>query len=141
MVWFIEALAIAKKKGKLRGGGKQPKLSARQQQHVRQMYVSGEYTQADIAALMNVSDWTVRRILKASPAWHQFRDSHTWLCDRDTHQKLLCMLWLRFALRRTCCSLRYWGVRSRIWSLGEHQSSRNFDDSACRQPPSLMRTS
>ncbi|WP_234914540.1 sigma factor-like helix-turn-helix DNA-binding protein [Corynebacterium belfantii] len=84
MVWFIEALAIAKKKGKLRG--KQPKLSARQQQHVRQMYVSGEYTQADIAALMNVSDWTVRRILKASPAWHQFRDSYTWLCDRDTHQ-------------------------------------------------------
>ncbi|MDT9408158.1 sigma factor-like helix-turn-helix DNA-binding protein [Corynebacterium rouxii] len=108
MVWFIAALAIAKKKGKLRG--KQPKLSARQQQHVRQMYASREYTQADIAELMNVSDWTVRRILKASPAWHQFRDSHTWLCDRDTHQKLLCMLWLRFALRRTCCSLRYWGL-------------------------------
>ncbi|WP_232053181.1 hypothetical protein [Corynebacterium rouxii] len=79
------------------------------------MYVSGEYTQADIAALMNVSDWTVRRILKASPAWHQFRDSHTWLCDRDTHQKLLCMLWLRFALRRTCCSLRYWGGLGHVY--------------------------
>lgn len=57
-----EGMAIAKKKGKLRG--KQPKLTSRQQQHVHQMYASGEYTQADIAELMNVSDRTIRRVLK-----------------------------------------------------------------------------
>lgn len=58
-----EGMAIARKKGKPRG--KQPKLSPRQQQHVRDMYVSGEYTQADIAELTNVSDRTIRRILSA----------------------------------------------------------------------------
>lgn len=58
-----EGMAIARKKGKLRG--KQPKLSPRQQQHVRDMYASEEYTQADIAELMNVSDRTIHRILSA----------------------------------------------------------------------------
>lgn len=56
-----EGMAIAKRKGKLKG--KQPKLSPKQQMHVCAMYESGEYTQAEIAELMGVSDRTVRRIL------------------------------------------------------------------------------
>lgn len=57
-----EGMAIAKRKGRLRG--KKPKLTAKQQQHVHEMYQSGEYTQAEIAELMGVSDRTIRRTLK-----------------------------------------------------------------------------
>ncbi|AWR15432.1 recombinase family protein [Corynebacterium diphtheriae] len=58
-----EGMAIAKRKGKLKG--KQPKLSPKQQLHVCTMYESGEYTQTEIAELMGVSDRTIRRVLTA----------------------------------------------------------------------------
>ncbi|MEM0677131.1 MULTISPECIES: recombinase family protein [Corynebacterium] len=57
-----EGMAIAKRKGRLRG--KPPKLTPKQQDHVYEMYQSGNFTQAEIAELMGVSDRTIRRIVK-----------------------------------------------------------------------------
>lgn len=56
-----EGMAIAKAKSKLRG--KQPKLSARQQQHLLQLAASGEHTIAEISELFSVSRATVYRTI------------------------------------------------------------------------------
>ena len=54
-------MAVARAKGKLRG--KKPKLSERQQQELRRMYDSGEYSISDLGELFGVSRPTVYRIL------------------------------------------------------------------------------
>jgi DNA invertase Pin-like site-specific DNA recombinase len=56
-----EGMAIARAKGKLRG--KQPKLSAKQQQELRRMRGTGKYSISDLAELFSVSRPTVYRTL------------------------------------------------------------------------------
>lgn len=56
-----EGMAIARTKGKLRG--RQPKLSQRQQQELKRMHGTGEYTISDLAELFSVSRPTVYRTL------------------------------------------------------------------------------
>lgn len=57
-----EGMAIAKAKGRLKG--KQPKLSTRQQNHLRQLHTAGEHNIADLAELFSVSRPTVYRVLE-----------------------------------------------------------------------------
>jgi len=61
-----EGMAIAKAKGKLRG--KQPTLSATQQQALVRMKASGDYTVVELAELFNVSRPTVYRVLERARA-------------------------------------------------------------------------
>ena len=63
-----EGMAIARAKGKLRG--RQPKLSARQQQELKRMHDTGNYSISDLAELFSISRPTVYRTLnrQASPA-------------------------------------------------------------------------
>ena len=56
-----EGMAVARAKGKL--GGKQPKLSQRQQQELLRMRDSGEYSISDLAELFSVSRPTVYRTI------------------------------------------------------------------------------
>ena len=56
-----EGMAIARAKGKLRG--KQPKLSEKQQNELRRMRDTGEYSISDLAELFSVSRPTVYRTL------------------------------------------------------------------------------
>jgi DNA invertase Pin-like site-specific DNA recombinase len=56
-----EGMDIARAKGKLRG--KKPKLSMRQQQELRRMYDTGDYSISDLAELFRVSRPTVYRSL------------------------------------------------------------------------------
>lgn len=57
-----EGMAIARAKGRLRG--RQPKLTTRQQQELRRMHDTGDYTISDLAELFAVSRPTVYRTLK-----------------------------------------------------------------------------
>jgi hypothetical protein len=54
--------AVARAKGRLRG--KQPKLSAKQQTELRRMHTTGDYSSADLAALVNIGRATVYRTLR-----------------------------------------------------------------------------
>lgn len=56
-----EGMAVARAKGKLRG--RQPKLSARQQQELKRMYDTGDYSISDLAELFSISRPTVYRTL------------------------------------------------------------------------------
>ena len=56
-----EGMAIARAKGKLRG--KQPKLSEKQQNELRRMRDTGEYSISDLAELFSVSRPAVNRTL------------------------------------------------------------------------------
>ncbi|WP_406326616.1 helix-turn-helix domain-containing protein [Streptomyces sp. NBC_00203] len=53
-------MAVARAKGKLKG--KQPKLMARQQDHLVEQNATGEYSIADLAELFSVSPATVYRV-------------------------------------------------------------------------------
>ncbi|GBQ29232.1 DNA resolvase [Acetobacter pasteurianus] len=57
-----EGMLIAKQKGKLKG--KQPKLSVRQQQELRRMHETGEYSISDLADVFSISRPTVYRTIK-----------------------------------------------------------------------------
>lgn len=62
-----EGMAVARAKGKLRG--KQPKLSGKQQNELRRMQATGEYSISDLAEVFSVSRPTVYRTLgRLSPA-------------------------------------------------------------------------
>jgi hypothetical protein len=61
-----EGLAVAKAKGRLRG--KQPKLTARQQAYLVQLYDSGEHRPAELAELFSVGRSTVYRTLDRARA-------------------------------------------------------------------------
>jgi len=54
-------MAVARVKGKLRG--KQPKLSDKQQNELRRMHDTGEYSISDLAEVFSVSRPTVYRTL------------------------------------------------------------------------------
>lgn len=56
-----EGIAIACAQGKLKG--RQPKLTAAQQRHVRELAADARHTRADIAALYGVSRRTIGRLL------------------------------------------------------------------------------
>ena len=56
-----EGMAIARAKGKLKG--KQPKLSDKQQQELRRMHDTGDYSISDLAELFSVSRPTIYRTL------------------------------------------------------------------------------
>ncbi len=56
-----EGMAIAKAKGKLRG--KQPKLSEKQQNELRRMHGTGDYSISDLAEVFSVSRPTVYRTI------------------------------------------------------------------------------
>ena len=56
-----EGMAIARAKGKLRG--RQPKLSTRQQQELKRMHDTGNYSISDLAELFSISRPTVYRTL------------------------------------------------------------------------------
>jgi DNA invertase Pin-like site-specific DNA recombinase len=56
-----EGMAIARAKGKLRG--KQPKLSDKQQNELRRMHDTGDYSISDLAEVFSVSRPTVYRTL------------------------------------------------------------------------------
>ncbi len=57
-----EGMAVARAKGKLKG--RKPKLSARQQQELRRMYDTGDYSVSDLAELFAISRPTVYRTLE-----------------------------------------------------------------------------
>jgi len=57
-----EGMAIARAKGKLRG--RKPKLSTRQQQELRRMHDTGDYSVSDLAELFSISRPTVYRTLE-----------------------------------------------------------------------------
>ena len=60
-----EGMAVARAKGKLRG--KKPKLSERQQQELRRMYDTGDYSISDLAEVFSISRPTVYRTLGSRP--------------------------------------------------------------------------
>jgi len=57
-----EGMAIARAKGKLKG--RKPKLSIRQQQELKRMYDTGDYSVSDLAELFSISRPTVYRTLE-----------------------------------------------------------------------------
>ena len=57
-----EGMAVARAKGKLKG--RKPKLSTRQQQELRRMYDTGDYSVSDLAELFSISRPTVYRTLQ-----------------------------------------------------------------------------
>ena len=57
-----EGMKVAKAKGRLRG--KQPKLSARQEAHLVELYAAGAHTSAELAELFSVARSTVYRALE-----------------------------------------------------------------------------
>jgi len=61
-------MAIARAKGKLKG--RKPKLSTRQQQELKRMHDTGDYSVSDLAELFSISRPTVYRTLdrQRSPA-------------------------------------------------------------------------
>ena len=60
-----EGMAAARAKGKLRG--KKPKLSDKQQNELRRMYDTGDYSISDLAEIFSVSRPTVYRTLSRDP--------------------------------------------------------------------------
>lgn len=61
-----EGMAVARAKGKLKGGT--PKLSPEQRAHLRNLYEAGTHTVSDLQAAFKVGRATVYRILQESPA-------------------------------------------------------------------------
>jgi DNA invertase Pin-like site-specific DNA recombinase len=61
-----EGMKVAKAKGRLRG--KQPKLSARQQAHLVELYRAGQHTSAELAELFGVARATVYRAVARAAA-------------------------------------------------------------------------
>ena len=61
-----EGMKVAKAKGRLRG--KQPKLKARQEAHLVELYRSGQYTSAELAELFSVARSTVYRAIERAKA-------------------------------------------------------------------------
>ncbi len=61
-----EGMAVARAKGKLKG--RRPKLSTRQQQELRRMYDTGDYSVSDLAELFSISRPTVYRTLDRQSA-------------------------------------------------------------------------
>ena len=61
-----EGMAVARAKGKLKG--RKPKLSTRQQQELRRMYDTGDYSVSDLAELFSISRPTVYRTLDRQSA-------------------------------------------------------------------------
>jgi DNA invertase Pin-like site-specific DNA recombinase len=62
-----EGMKVAKAKGRLRG--KQPKLTARQQAHLVELYHAGEHTSAELAELFGVARAAIyRAVARASAA-------------------------------------------------------------------------
>ena len=61
-----EGMAIARAKGKLKG--RRPKLSTRQQQELRRMHDTGDYSISDLAELFSISRPTVYRTLDRQPS-------------------------------------------------------------------------
>jgi DNA invertase Pin-like site-specific DNA recombinase len=57
-----EGMAIARAKGKLKG--RKPKLSTRQQQELKRMHATGDYSVSDLAELFSISRPTVYRTLE-----------------------------------------------------------------------------
>lgn len=57
-----EGLAAARARGRV--GGRKPKLTDTQVDHVRRLYAGGDTTVADIAALFSVSRQTIYRVLE-----------------------------------------------------------------------------
>ena len=61
-----EGMAVARAKGRLKG--RQPKLTAKQQNELRRMHDTGDYTITDLAELFKVSRPTVYRTIQREPA-------------------------------------------------------------------------
>lgn len=61
-----EGMAVAKRKGKLRG--KQPKLPPSAQRTIRRRYAEDEVSLADLAEEYSVGRSTIHRIIHADPA-------------------------------------------------------------------------
>jgi len=59
-----EGMAIARARGRLRG--KQPKLTARQERHLRELHERGEHTVSELAELFSISRASVYRTLARS---------------------------------------------------------------------------
>ena len=57
-----EGLATARAQGKLKG--RKPKLSTRQQQELKRMHATGDYSVSDLAELFSISRTTVYRTLQ-----------------------------------------------------------------------------
>jgi DNA-binding MarR family transcriptional regulator len=55
-------MKIAKAKGKLRG--KKPKLSVKQEAHLKALHKAGEHTNAELAELFGVAQSTVYRAIE-----------------------------------------------------------------------------
>ena len=61
-----EGMAVARAKGRLRG--KQPKLSAKQEAHLVQLYRAGGHTVGELEELFSITRSTVYRAIAAPPA-------------------------------------------------------------------------
>ncbi|MGP5226569.1 MULTISPECIES: recombinase family protein [Micrococcaceae] len=57
-----EGMKVAKAKGRLRG--KQPKLSAKQEEHLLELHIAGEHSKAELAELFSVGRSTVYRAIE-----------------------------------------------------------------------------
>ncbi|MGP5396367.1 recombinase family protein [Arthrobacter rhombi] len=57
-----EGMKVAKAKGRLRG--KQPKLSAKQEEHLLELHAAGEHSKAELAELFSVGRSTVYRAIE-----------------------------------------------------------------------------
>lgn len=62
-----EGMADARAQGRLRGGGRRPKLSVEQQLELLRLHGAGDRTITDLAEMFSVSRATVYRILKNEP--------------------------------------------------------------------------
>ncbi|SJM72337.1 Mobile element protein [Arthrobacter rhombi] len=56
-----EGMKVAKAKGRLRG--KQPKLSAKQEEHLLELHIAGKHSKAELAELFSVGRSTVYRAI------------------------------------------------------------------------------
>ncbi len=61
-----EGMAVARAKGRLRG--KQPKLSAKQEAHLVELYRAGQHTVSELEELFTVTRSTVYRAIKRATA-------------------------------------------------------------------------
>ena len=68
-----EGMAIARAKGRLKG--RQPKLTPKQQNELRRMHDTGDYTITDLAELFKISRPTVYRTIDRVPAAQTHRNS------------------------------------------------------------------
>ena len=56
-----EGMKVAKAKGRLRG--KQPKLSAKQEEHLLELHIAGEHSKAELAEFYSIGRSTVYRAI------------------------------------------------------------------------------